>query len=147
MQTLVVSASTAYLQKEHPLGTVAHFQHAVGGHGAAWSCFWNLPLLETVGQNLLGAWAGKYEIMLMHTQIHYLEQPCSNYVRMAVQAAADIHREDMPGDILIFLTGVHLCHHLGSKRSLQARSSLHLHQSISSDPMVCLLLQFLARAH
>jgi hypothetical protein len=39
-------------------------------------------------------------------QIHYLEKPCSDYVRAAVQAAADIHQEDMPGDILIFLTGV-----------------------------------------
>lgn len=48
-------------------------------------------------------------------QIHYLEKPCSDYVRAAVQTAADIHREDMPGDILIFLTGAlfldrtHLC--------------------------------------
>lgn len=42
----------------------------------------------------------------MRAQIHYLERPCSDYVRAAVQTAADIHREDMPGDILIFLTGV-----------------------------------------
>ena len=39
-------------------------------------------------------------------QIHYLERPCSDYVRAAVQTASDIHREDAPGDILIFLTGV-----------------------------------------
>ncbi len=39
-------------------------------------------------------------------QIHYLEHPCQDYVRTAVQAATDIHREDAPGDILIFLTGV-----------------------------------------
>lgn len=38
-------------------------------------------------------------------QIHYLEQPCSDYVRASVQTASDIHREDAPGDILIFLTG------------------------------------------
>ncbi|KAK9901246.1 hypothetical protein WJX75_002237 [Coccomyxa subellipsoidea] len=42
-------------------------------------------------------------------QIHYLEKPCSDYVRAAVQAAADIHQEDMPGDILIFLTGQQEC--------------------------------------
>lgn len=38
-------------------------------------------------------------------QIHYLERACPDYVRAAVQAASDIHREDAPGDILIFLTG------------------------------------------
>ena len=38
-------------------------------------------------------------------QIHYLERPCADYVRAAVQAAADTHREDLPGDILLFLTG------------------------------------------
>ncbi len=37
--------------------------------------------------------------------MHYLERPCADYVRAAVQAAADIHREDIPGDILVFLTG------------------------------------------
>lgn len=41
----------------------------------------------------------------MNMQIHYLERPCSDYVRTAVQTASDIHREDAPGDILIFLTG------------------------------------------
>lgn len=38
-------------------------------------------------------------------QIHYLERACPDYVRAVVQAASDIHREDAPGDILIFLTG------------------------------------------
>ena len=41
-------------------------------------------------------------------QIHYLERACPDYVRAAVQAASDIHREDAPGDILIFLTGVNI---------------------------------------
>jgi len=44
----------------------------------------------------------------MNVQIHYLERPCSDYVRTAVQTASDIHREDAPGDILIFLTGATL---------------------------------------
>ena len=42
--------------------------------------------------------------------MHYLERPCADYVRAAVQAAADIHREDIPGDILVFLTGARSLH-------------------------------------
>ncbi|KAG2432191.1 hypothetical protein HXX76_009111 [Chlamydomonas incerta] len=38
-------------------------------------------------------------------QVHYLQQPAADYVTAAVSAAVDIHCEDMPGDILIFLTG------------------------------------------
>ena len=37
--------------------------------------------------------------------MHYLESPASSYVKLAVQAVQDIHREGLPGDILIFLTG------------------------------------------
>ncbi len=76
--------------------------------------------------------------MLMHMQIHYLEQPCSDYVRMAVQAAADIHREDMPGDILIFVTGVHLCISSPTKQDISASPEplLPIHQPASSDPIL-----------
>ncbi|PNW76512.1 hypothetical protein CHLRE_11g467654v5 [Chlamydomonas reinhardtii] len=38
-------------------------------------------------------------------QVHYLQQPAADYVAAAVSAAVDIHCEDLPGDILIFLTG------------------------------------------
>ncbi|KAG2447032.1 hypothetical protein HYH02_008184 [Chlamydomonas schloesseri] len=38
-------------------------------------------------------------------QVHYLQQPAADYVTAAVSAAVDIHCEDLPGDILIFLTG------------------------------------------
>ncbi|GIL82479.1 hypothetical protein Vretifemale_11301 [Volvox reticuliferus] len=38
-------------------------------------------------------------------QVHYLESPAPNYVHAAVEAAVNIHCEDLPGDILIFLTG------------------------------------------
>ncbi|KAF8058346.1 DEAH9 [Scenedesmus sp. PABB004] len=38
-------------------------------------------------------------------QVHYALQPCADYVRAAVTAAVDIHREDVPGDVLVFLTG------------------------------------------
>ena len=41
-------------------------------------------------------------------QVHYLESPASSYVKAAVQTVQDIHREGLPGDILVFLTGKHL---------------------------------------
>jgi ATP-dependent RNA helicase DDX35 len=37
--------------------------------------------------------------------VHYLLEPCSDYVQAAVQTVVDIHREDVPGDVLVFLTG------------------------------------------
>ena len=42
-------------------------------------------------------------------QMHYLEEPTSDYVRAAVEAAVSIHVQDLPGDILIFLTGQEEC--------------------------------------
>jgi HrpA-like RNA helicase len=44
-------------------------------------------------------------VFLFSLQVHYLQQPCSNYVLAAVEAVIDIHKADMPGDILVFLTG------------------------------------------
>ena len=41
--------------------------------------------------------------------IHYALAPADDYVRAAVAAAVGIHREDVPGDILIFLTGQEEC--------------------------------------
>lgn len=38
-------------------------------------------------------------------EVHYLSQPCANYVTAAVTAVMDIHRADEPGDVLVFLTG------------------------------------------
>lgn len=38
--------------------------------------------------------------------MHYLLQPCADYVQAAVETVVDIHREDVPGDVLVFLTGV-----------------------------------------
>jgi ATP-dependent RNA helicase DDX35 len=38
--------------------------------------------------------------------VHYLLQPCADYVQAAVETVVDIHREDVPGDVLVFLTGV-----------------------------------------
>ena len=41
-------------------------------------------------------------------QVHYLKAPASDYVQTAVNTASDLHKGDLPGDILIFLTGVPL---------------------------------------
>lgn len=41
-----------------------------------------------------------------HPQLHYLEAPCSDYVAAAVQAVVDLHTENLPGDVLVFMTGV-----------------------------------------
>ncbi len=32
-------------------------------------------------------------------------EPAANYVQAAVSAVVEIHKADMPGDILVFLTG------------------------------------------
>lgn len=37
--------------------------------------------------------------------IHYLTQPCEDYLRRAVQTVFDIHSSEPDGDILLFLTG------------------------------------------
>jgi HrpA-like RNA helicase len=38
--------------------------------------------------------------------VHYLLQPTPDYLTAAVEAVVEIHREDVPGDVLVFLTGV-----------------------------------------
>ena len=42
-------------------------------------------------------------------QQHYAENPVSHYVQAAVTTAVSIHEQDLPGDILIFLTGQEEC--------------------------------------
>lgn len=42
-------------------------------------------------------------------QIHYLEAAVDNYLQVAVETSVAIHKEDLPGDILIFLTGQDEC--------------------------------------
>ena len=37
--------------------------------------------------------------------LHYLQEPCADYVRAAVETALEINAAEGPGDILIFLTG------------------------------------------
>ena len=42
-------------------------------------------------------------------EIHYLQSPAADYVKAAVTACVDIHTTDLPGDILVFLTGQEEC--------------------------------------
>jgi ATP-dependent RNA helicase DDX35 len=42
-------------------------------------------------------------------EIHYLQSPASDYIKAAVTACVDIHTADLPGDILVFLTGQEEC--------------------------------------
>ena len=45
-----------------------------------------------------------------HTvHISYLEKPCQDYFRMAIETAISIHGSDYPGDILVFLTSREEC--------------------------------------
>lgn len=37
--------------------------------------------------------------------MHYLLDPAPDYVKAAVTAVCELHREDVPGDALVFLTG------------------------------------------
>jgi len=38
-------------------------------------------------------------------QCHYLQEPVSDYVRCAAETALSIHKEGLPGDVLVFLSG------------------------------------------
>jgi len=42
-------------------------------------------------------------------QVHYLESPCQDYVRASVETVYKINESDLPGDILVFLTGQEEC--------------------------------------
>ena len=42
-------------------------------------------------------------------QQHYAEEPVADYVQAAVTTAVALHDQDLPGDILIFLTGQQEC--------------------------------------
>ncbi|KAF9171324.1 hypothetical protein BGX21_002859 [Mortierella sp. AD011] len=37
--------------------------------------------------------------------IHYLQEPCSDYIEAAIQTVFDIHTKEPAGDILVFMTG------------------------------------------
>lgn len=59
-------------------------------------------------------------------QVHYLEQPANSYVKSAIAAAIDIHREGLPGDMLIFMTGQSLGVDTVKALSLHSIASLAL---------------------
>lgn len=54
-------------------------------------------------------------------QQHYSEHPVSDYVQAAVTTAVSIHEQDLPGDILIFLTGQEECEAAVSMLEEEAR--------------------------
>lgn len=54
-------------------------------------------------------------------QQHYAEKAVSDYVRAAVTTAVSIHEQDLPGDILIFLTGQEECESAVSMLEEEAR--------------------------
>ncbi|ORZ38802.1 pre-mRNA splicing factor [Catenaria anguillulae PL171] len=37
--------------------------------------------------------------------IHYLKQPCDDYVEQSIRTVLEIHQQEPPGDVLVFLTG------------------------------------------
>ena len=41
-----------------------------------------------------------------------LKNPCPDYVKECVQTAIKLHKEEPPGDVLIFLTGKLLCEYI-----------------------------------
>ena len=59
--------------------------------------------VSSVGTSHASGW-----VLLRRPQIHYAELPVADYVRAAVETAVKIHEEDLPGDILIFLTGARI---------------------------------------
>lgn len=60
-------------------------------------------------------------------QVHYLDEPCSDYLAAAVEAALQVHRQELPGDILIFLTGQDECQ--AAVRLLEEESQKSGHRS------------------
>lgn len=42
-------------------------------------------------------------------QVHYLEAPAADYIQAAVETTVNLHKEDLPGDVLLFLTGQDEC--------------------------------------
>lgn len=47
----------------------------------------------------------KKRLIFSPIQIHYLLEPTPDYVTAAVTTVTELHREDVPGDVLVFLTG------------------------------------------
>lgn len=58
-------------------------------------------------------------------QVHYADAGVTDYVQSAVETAVSIHQEDLPGDILIFLTGAAAPSCCRRQIRLPAASGLH----------------------
>lgn len=84
--------------------------------------------------------------------VHYIKEPCPDYVNAAASTAASIHRSQPPGDVLVFLTGVNevqccvelVTEHMESmpthKGSVARAVVLPLHGSLSAAEQLKALL-------
>lgn len=75
------------------------------------------------------------EGQLHPVRVHYLEEPCRDYLEKAVATALEIHATQRPGDILVFLTG-QVRH---SPRFPAIRASRLSRESGLSSPLVTLM--------
>jgi ATP-dependent RNA helicase DDX35 len=66
-------------------------------------------------------------------QVHYLAESTSDYVRASIEAAFNIHIEDLPGDILIFLTGQEECERAASWLREEERKLAAAHKQQSTS--------------
>jgi ATP-dependent RNA helicase DDX35 len=64
-------------------------------------------------------------IRMFPIDIMYLAQPCSDYVKMAVRAVTQIHMNEAPGDVLVFMTG-QVCVKRDEFKVKQALCSCHV---------------------
>lgn len=67
-------------------------------------------------------------------QVHYLEQATNNYLQAAVEAVVGIHKEDRPGDVLLFLTGQDECE-TGAPLAAAAACCCVLHAAAAADAL------------
>jgi ATP-dependent RNA helicase DDX35 len=60
---------------------------------------------QPLGAPVLEAALVSVEGQLHPVRVHYLEEPCRDYLQQAVATALEIHATQRPGDVLVFLTG------------------------------------------
>jgi len=80
----------------------------------------NAPQLSIVSDNAL--WPQqRSNLVFSPMQQHYAQDPVSDYIQAAVTTAVAVHEQDLPGDILIFLTGQEECETAVSMLEEEAR--------------------------
>ncbi|KAJ2851928.1 hypothetical protein IWW36_000701 [Coemansia brasiliensis] len=71
--------------------------------------------------------------------IHYLQTPCENYLIAAIETVISIHKQELPGDILVFLPGKddilaaisEIKEHLLANRRLESLLALPMYSGLS----------------